>query len=52
MTSRRLRHMTGVDDDCRPLGLPTARQVMAVCLDEVEQDEGLLRAYVMCIGYR
>jgi CBS domain-containing protein len=52
MTSRGLEHVPVVDADGRPQGVLAARQVMEALLGEAEQEEELLRAYVMCVGYR
>tara|TARA_R110000765_G_scaffold258133_1_gene358421 strand:- start:409 stop:573 length:165 start_codon:yes stop_codon:yes gene_type:complete len=34
-----------------PIGVLNARDALQVFLTEVEQEETLLRDYVMCIGY-
>ena len=52
ITSRGLKHVPVLDTECRPQGVIAARQVMQALLSDVEHEEGLLRDYVMCIGYR
>lgn len=52
MTSRGLEHVPVVDANDRPQGVLAARQVMEALLGEAEQEEELLRDYVMCLGYR
>lgn len=51
MKSRGLKHIPVIDNQRRPLGLATARDVLDALLDEVEYEEQLLIDYVKCIGY-
>ncbi len=50
--TRNLVHVPIVDDDLKPLGVINARDALLVLLEESEYEEGLLRDYVMGIGYR
>ena len=52
MKERRFVHVPIVDDDLRPLGVINARDALLVLLEESEYEEGLLRDYVMGIGYQ
>ena len=45
-------HLPIVDAEGRPLGTLYARDALQAMLGEVEHEEGLLRDYVMGIGYR
>ena len=40
------------DAEGRALGILSARAVMQALVEETEQEEELLRDYVMCVGYR
>lgn len=51
MKSHGFKHIPVVDDDLRPIGLVTARDVLARMIDDVEYEEQLLRDYVMRVGY-
>lgn len=51
MKERRLKHVPVADADGRPIGMLNAGAVMQVLLEETEQEEELLRDYVMCVGY-
>jgi CBS domain-containing protein len=52
MKERKLVHVPIVGDDLRPLGVINARDALLVLLEGSEYEEGLLRDYVMGIGYR
>ena len=52
MKERRLKNIPVTDEACFPIGLLNARDALEVLLTEVEQEETLLRDYVMCVGYR
>ena len=51
MNSRTLQCAPILDSDGRALGIIHARDVAMALLDEVSYEEGLLRDYVMGIGY-
>ncbi|HRO48595.1 MAG TPA: CBS domain-containing protein [Hyphomicrobium sp.] len=52
MKQGELQCMPILDAESRPLGLLYARDALEVLLSEVEQEEELLKDYVMCVGYR
>lgn len=52
MKERRLKNIPVTDEASVPIGLLNARDALEVLLTEVEQEETLLRDYVMCVGYR
>jgi len=52
MKARGLKRLPVVDAEGRPLAVVSARQVVEGLLREVEQEEELLRDYIMCVGYR
>ncbi len=51
MKDKKLKNVPGVDDRRRPLGVLSAPDVLQALMGEVEQEEALLRDYVMCISY-
>ena len=51
MKERGLKNIPVVDQDSRPIGMLNARDALEVLLEEAEYEEGLLRDYVMCVGY-
>jgi signal-transduction protein with cAMP-binding, CBS, and nucleotidyltransferase domain len=51
MKDRRLKNVPITDLEARPLGVLNARDALEALLDEVENEESLLRDYVMCVGY-
>jgi CBS domain-containing protein len=51
MSSRTLPCAPILDNDGRPQGVLHARDVAIALLDEVNYEEGLLRDYVMGVGY-
>ena len=52
MKERSLQRIPMVDQDGRPLGMIDARDALESLLSETENEESLLRDYVMCVGYR
>jgi CBS domain-containing protein len=52
MKEKKLLHVPIVSDDLRPLGVINARDALLVLLEGAEYEEGLLRDYVVGIGYR
>jgi CBS domain-containing protein len=51
MRERGLKNIPIVDQDSRPIGVVNARDALEVLLEEAEYEEGLLRDYVMWVGY-
>ncbi len=51
MKERSLKNIPVVDQDSRPLGVLNARDALQVLLEEVQDEEALLRDYVMSVGY-
>lgn len=51
MKERSVKNVPVVDQASRPLGVLNVRDVLQVLLDEVQDEEGLLRDYVMGVGY-
>jgi CBS domain-containing protein len=51
MKERGLKNIPVVDQDSRPLGVLNARDALQVLLEEVQDEEALLRDYVMSVGY-
>lgn len=49
---RSLKNVPVVDQESKPLGVLNARDVLQSLLQDVEYEEGLLRDYVMNVGYR
>ena len=52
MKERGLKNIPIIDHDSRPVGMLTARDALQALLRETENEESLLRDYVMGIGYR
>ena len=52
MKEHGLKNIPVTDRDCRPLGVLNARDALQMLLKEVENEEQLLRDYVMCVGYQ
>jgi signal-transduction protein with cAMP-binding, CBS, and nucleotidyltransferase domain len=52
MNERGLKNIPVVDQTCRPIGVLHARDILQVLLKESEDDEAILRDYVMGIAYR
>lgn len=51
MKKHGLKHIPIVDSRSRPIGLAIARDILELLKEEVEQEEQLLRDYLMCVGY-
>jgi CBS domain-containing protein len=51
MKKHKLKNIPVVDDDLRPMGVLHAREILQVLLTESEDEESMLRDYVMGIGY-
>ena len=51
MKERGLKNIPITDQDSRPVGVLNARDALQVLLEKVENEESLLRDYVMCVGY-
>jgi len=51
MKQRHLKNLPILDDEFRPVGVLNARDALEAFLDETKHEEGLLRDYVMCVGY-
>ena len=51
MKGRGLKHVPVADAEGRAVGILSARAVMEALVEETEQEEELLRDYVMCVGY-
>jgi CBS domain-containing protein len=51
MKERKLKNIPVVDQDSRPMGVLHARDILQVLLTESEDEESMLRDYVMGIGY-
>jgi CBS domain-containing protein len=51
MNARSLRSAPILDDDGRPQGVLHARDLVRALIEEVEEEEELLRDYVLGIGY-
>lgn len=51
MKERGFKNIPITDPDSRPMGVLNARDALEVLLEEVENDESLLRDYVMGIGF-
>jgi CBS domain-containing protein len=51
MKSRKVKNIPVVDKDYRPIGVLHARDVLQVLLEESQDEESLLRDYVMGVGY-
>ncbi len=52
MKARGLKNIPIADADGRPIGVLNARDVLGVLVQEVKDEESLLRDYVMGVGYR
>ena len=51
MKERCLKNIPVVDQESRPLGVLNARDILQVLLQESEDEEAMLRDYVMGVGY-
>jgi CBS domain-containing protein len=52
MKDRGIKNVPLLDQDSRPLGVVNARDLLQVLLKESEDDESIMRDYVMGFGYR
>jgi CBS domain-containing protein len=52
MKERGLKNLPVTDSESRPLGVLNARDALQALLTEVENEETLLRDYVMNVGYQ
>jgi CBS domain-containing protein len=52
MKRRGIKNVPLLDPDSRPLGVVNARDLLQLLLKESEDDEGMMRDYVMGFGYR
>lgn len=52
MKQHQLKNVPVVDATSKPMGVLNARDALAVLLVEVENEEALLRDYIMGVGYR
>jgi CBS domain-containing protein len=52
MKERGIKNVPLLDQDSRPLGVVNARDLLQVLLKESEDDESIMRDYVMGFGYR
>lgn len=46
-----MKNVPITDLESRPMGVLNARDALEALLDEVENEESLLRDCVMCVGY-
>ena len=51
MKERKLKNIPVVDEDSRPMGVLHARDILQVLLEDSEDEESMLRDYVMGTGY-
>jgi CBS domain-containing protein len=51
MKRRKLKNIPVVDKDSKPVGVVHARDILQVLLEESQDEEAMLRDYVMGIGY-
>ena len=51
MKEHGVKNIPVTDQGSRPIGVINARDVLEALLEEVEDEEVLLREYVMCVGY-
>lgn len=51
MKARKLKNVPVLDNQSKPLGVLNARDALQALLGEVENEESLLRDYVMTVGY-
>jgi len=52
MKPRRLKNIPVVEAESRPVGVLSARDLLQVLLEDAEDEESMLRDYVMGVGYR
>lgn len=51
MKERSIKNLPVIDADSRPVGVLNARDALQALMQEVENEESLLRDYVQCVGY-
>ena len=51
MKKRKLKNVPVVNAESRPIGMLNARDALQILLEETQDEELLLRDYVMCVGY-
>ena len=51
MKERKLKNIPVVDQASRPVGVLHARDILQILLQESQDEESMLRDYVMGIGY-
>ena len=51
MKMRKLKNIPIVDAELHPIGMLNARDALQLLLEEAQDEELLLRDYVMCVGY-
>ena len=51
MKERSLKNLPVLDENSRPVGVLNARDALQALMQEVENEESLLRDYVQCVGY-
>ena len=51
MRERSLKNLPVLDEHSRPVGVLNARDALQALMQEVENEESLLRDYVQCVGY-
>ena len=51
MKARSIKNLPVIDVDSRPVGVFNARDALQALMQEVENEESLLRDYVQCVGY-
>lgn len=52
MSAKGFKNVPVVDESNRPIGMLNARDALQTLLEHTELEEGLLRDYVMGVGYR
>lgn len=52
MKERGVKNVPIIDDDDRPVGVVNARDALQLLLQEAEDEDSMLRDYVMGVGYR
>ena len=52
MRARKLKNIPIVDAESHPIGMLNARDALQLLLEEVQDEELLLRDYVMSAGYQ
>ena len=52
MKQRKLKNIPVVEGEARPVGVLHARDLLQILLEDSEDEEAMLRDYVMGVGYR